>query len=800
MTATRQRIDLHVHSKHAGRFKPFVLGALAVEESHTEPADLYRRCLERGMTMVTITDHDTIAGCLEIAHHGDHVFLSEEVSARFPEDGCIVHVLVWGITEAQHHEIQRLRGNVYELSSWLRAQGILHALAHPFSSVNQRLSQERLRRSLVLFDTLELHNGQKDPTHARLVQEVVAKVDDAMLRRWAERYELEPPPPRRWRLTAGSDDHSGYTMARAWVELDGPPRFSTLAAAIRAGTITTHAHEKTAKSMAHTAMAGTFNHFRAHAEHAPGPQTYGHVIELFSSRALPERIEDLPPVMQRLLPAALETLASTHRLVTPARALAEAHEPGVHDEIYDVVQGTLMRAFRGCVAELLSAARAASPDGIIDELPNLVRLALFNLPYYFGFRFFHGERRRAWALYEGLDVPDPLPRPQRAAVFCDTLDNIDGVSIGLYRITAEMRDAGHEVILCGARTDDGLHVEITEHAVRFPVLGRFALPGYASYELGWPSLVEVVRWLAEQAIDVVAISTPGPMGVVAMLAARLLEIPVVGQYHTDLGAFATHLLGDRTIGRIVEGFTSAFYGGLEEVAVPTAATGRRVEAGGVRPERVRVVPRGVDHERFHPRFASADFWPARGLPGRVILYVGRVSKEKNLPQLVRVFTRLHDRDPSLGLAIVGDGPWREAMQAALAGRLVAFTGVLRSDALSTAFASADMLAFPSATDTFGNVVAESLASGTPAVVSDEGGPAEIVGSDGAGLVLRAGDDDAWVAAIEQLLHRPDLLEDMRGHARARAERFTFERARQAQWTFYADRMRAHREALRVDVR
>src|SRR5690606_26028415 len=101
-------------------------------------------------------DHDTIAGCLEIAHHGDHVFLSEEVSARFPDDGCIVHVLVWGITEAQHHDIQRLRANVVELAAYLREYGILHALAHPFSSVNQRLSQLQLRRSLVLFGTLEL--------------------------------------------------------------------------------------------------------------------------------------------------------------------------------------------------------------------------------------------------------------------------------------------------------------------------------------------------------------------------------------------------------------------------------------------------------------------------------------------------------------------------------------------------------------------------------------------------------------------------------------------------------------------
>ena len=88
-----QRIDLHVHTKYAGRFNPAVLRQLEVDESYTEPKDAYERLLRRGMSLVTITDHDSIQGCLEIAHLGPHVFLSEEVSARFPENGCIVHVL-----------------------------------------------------------------------------------------------------------------------------------------------------------------------------------------------------------------------------------------------------------------------------------------------------------------------------------------------------------------------------------------------------------------------------------------------------------------------------------------------------------------------------------------------------------------------------------------------------------------------------------------------------------------------------------------------------------------------------------
>src|SRR6186713_2004740 len=138
-----QRIDLHVHSKYAGRFNPIVL----------------ERLLRRGMSLVTIADHDAIQGCLEIAHL-PYTFISEEVSARFPENGAIIHVLTYGITEAQHEELQRLRRNVYELVEYIRHQGILSVLAHPFSSVNHRLTPDQLRKSLLMFDTLEVLNGQ----------------------------------------------------------------------------------------------------------------------------------------------------------------------------------------------------------------------------------------------------------------------------------------------------------------------------------------------------------------------------------------------------------------------------------------------------------------------------------------------------------------------------------------------------------------------------------------------------------------------------------------------------------------
>ena len=101
------RADLHVHSKASNRPPEWILRQFGAPESYTEPKEVYRVCRERGMDFVTLSDHDTIDGALEIAHLPG-VFLSEEVTVSFPEDGCEIHLLVTGISEAQKAALQTL--------------------------------------------------------------------------------------------------------------------------------------------------------------------------------------------------------------------------------------------------------------------------------------------------------------------------------------------------------------------------------------------------------------------------------------------------------------------------------------------------------------------------------------------------------------------------------------------------------------------------------------------------------------------------------------------------------------------
>jgi glycosyltransferase involved in cell wall biosynthesis len=208
---------------------------------------------------------------------------------------------------------------------------------------------------------------------------------------------------------------------------------------------------------------------------------------------------------------------------------------------------------------------------------------------------------------------------------------------------------------------------------------------------------------------------------------------------------------------------------------------------GVSARRIHKLPRGVDFSNFHPDKAANGAWRRLGLPesGLKLIYVGRVSREKNLDALADVFPALASRLPGLSLTIVGDGPYRQGLAARLRNRSdVHFTGVVQGDDLAGVFASADLLVFPSLTDTFGNSVVEALASGVPCIVSNQGGPCEIVVDGECGLVFDAGRPGDLETKVIELASDGGRLASFKAKARARALEFTYDRSAEAFWDFY----------------
>jgi glycosyltransferase involved in cell wall biosynthesis len=295
------------------------------------------------------------------------------------------------------------------------------------------------------------------------------------------------------------------------------------------------------------------------------------------------------------------------------------------------------------------------------------------------------------------------------------------------------------------------------------------LPWYGSMRVYYPRVGALRRELRRHRVDVVHVTTPGPVGLAARHLAARLGVPLVGSYHTELGDYTTHLSGSATLGRIVERYVRWYYRPCNPLLVPSAATKELLVARGYAADRLLVWGRGVDARLFAPDRASAALRRAWRVDDRrpAVLYAGRLSKEKGLALVAPLRQLLLRHGLQHRFIFVGDGPMRSALEAMCPDGL--FLGTLPQEEVAAAMASADLFFFPSATDTLGNVVLEAQAAGLPVVVSDRGGPCQHVVPGGTGFVCRADDAESFARAFTLLLTQRTRRIEMGRRAREYAE-------------------------------
>src|SRR5437016_3297509 len=192
------KCDLHIHSRFSARSEEWLFRRFDFPDSYSDPRELHRELLERGMDFVTITDHDTIEGCLKISDL-PNTFVSEQVTTYFPQDPCKIHILVWGITEAQHADIVIVRDNIFALQRYLQAGKIGHAVAHPLYSINGKLDASHLERLILLFKHFEGINGLRDALLSELAQSLFGSLTSDKVAKWGERHRLTPTHPEPWK-------------------------------------------------------------------------------------------------------------------------------------------------------------------------------------------------------------------------------------------------------------------------------------------------------------------------------------------------------------------------------------------------------------------------------------------------------------------------------------------------------------------------------------------------------------------------------------------------------------------------
>ena len=313
----------------------------------------------------------------------------------------------------------------------------------------------------------------------------------------------------------------------------------------------------------------------------------------------------------------------------------------------------------------------------------------------------------------------------RIAYFSECmLPGQDGVSRVLSRVADYHRARGHATQWVTAVPDPAL-AEPQLRTRSIPV------PGYSPYRMsvGWPRQLRAE--LAAFRPDVLHVHAPFWLGWAAARLARQLAVPCVATYHTDFVSYADYH-GAHLLAPLLRELNRRVYNACALTLVPSRTMQASLRQDGI--ARTRVLPHGVDTAAFHPRFRSAAWRQRFGGATCLLLYVGRLVWEKNLALLARVLPDLLARRPDVAFVFVGEGPARAALQRQLPQ--AHFLGYQAGEALATAYASSDALVFPSATETFGNVTLEAMASGLPCLVADAGGSADLVTHRITGLKFR----------------------------------------------------------------
>lgn len=303
----------------------------------------------------------------------------------------------------------------------------------------------------------------------------------------------------------------------------------------------------------------------------------------------------------------------------------------------------------------------------------------------------------------------------RIAIFTDTYaPHVNGVARTLAWLGDALTERGHVVRVF---TVADPRAEQSSDIVRWPGLPFW---GYPELRLAAPTEASVTARLRAWSPHLVHVATPFGVGLAGVSAAARLDVPVVSSYHTSFSAYARSY-GLGALSTPGWHYLRWFHNRTRRTYVPTKTIAGELESH--RFTNVRLWPRGIDAEVFHPRWRSAELRRSWGATDDtiVVAYIGRVAKEKGVDVAVDAVANLHarlgDRRREMIFAVVGDGPHESAVRAR-APKGTLFLGRLAGEKLSAAYASADVLLFPSTTDTFGNVLLEGMASRLAVIAAD----------------------------------------------------------------------------------
>ncbi|MCC6158905.1 MAG: glycosyltransferase [Deltaproteobacteria bacterium] len=762
------RADLHCHSRFSNHPSEWFLKRLGSAESYTDPDFVYSSAKARGMRFVTVTDHNRIEASVYLRDRfPGEAFTGVESTVYFPDNRAKVHILLWGFTEEDFAEIERIRTDIFVFRDFVLERGIAHSVAHAAFSVDNRLRPDQLEKLVLMFNVFEGLNGSRTRSNNANLLKALRDLTPERIEDLRRAHGIEPTGDEPWikGFTGGSDDHAGLFIGQTYTEAEGESVEEFLDSIRRKASC----------------PGGRTDDYKTFAF-----AVYKIAYDFSESRGGLLSRSLLPQISTYLLDrgrrdaghteSAAEMLSRTETNLRTLRSISAGFTGEGSwdmteklDAAYEMISGVLDDLSRELIGQVAVDLERLDIGSLLRNVASALPAAFLTAPFFSTFRHMQRERRLVQHLLEKFS--DGRPSAGRKILwFTDTFADLNGVSATLRTIArvAEERELNIRVATC--LNDHERRRVHTGGVVDLPHIFEFPIPHYPNITLKAPSVLGAMKRIEREAPDEIYISTPGPVGLLALALGKLLGVRTVGVFHTDFTMFAEKITLDESLAEVVDTFMRWFYSACDSVSVPTREYQSILERRGIDPARMTLFHRGIEADLFSPTPDGREYLRDRFhvKDGVNLLFAGRVSREKNVDVLADVYHRLSATRSDINLLIAGDGPYLGELKERVRpnGRVI-FTGALDRTELPRVYSGSDLFVFPSTADTFGMAVLEAQACGLPALVSNEGGPQEIISHGETGWVVDGAGADEWTHSVAGAIEFMDADRDRYDRMRTR---------------------------------
>ena len=749
------RADLHVHSCYSKNPGEWILQRLGTRESYTSTEAIYQQAKAKGNAFVTLTDHNTIEGALELCrNHPDDCFVSTEATAYFPEDGCKIHILCYDISPEQFEVIQSARENIYNLRDYLKSENIACSVAHATFSINNRLKLDHLEKLILLFDVFEGINGTRGKEGNQVWNHLLENLTPEDVERLQKKHRLDTWSDTPWikGITGGSDDHAGLYMGYTYTitEASGKAEF-----------INNIRNRKTAAGGRHgNFKALAYAIFKIASEHVRQKQSNVQGLAGLLSNILFQKSG--PGLKEKIFIKKLGLRKSRRDqlmagFLTRLNDITQSGKANGPDWQIDQAYNALAELMDDFSAEIGSniekGFRGQETQDILQYISSTLPVVIFATPFISTLRLLSKSRQLNEQLIESFKLR-PQGSPKKVIWFSDTIADLNGVSITMNELAQQAKKQGAPLQIAGCLASHEESHPIADRILKLPRIYEVTPDFYNAHTARFPSLMRSLDIIAEQRPDKIVISTPGPVGLTAWLASSLLGIPCTGVYHTDFAKQFEDIVNDKSVVDMIERYINWFYSHMDEIRVPSSYYITQLADQGIDRSCMKLFKRGLDKSflQINDELISSARrkWFKEDKP--TLLYSGRLGKEKNLYLLINIYNRLKAQELDFRLIFAGDGP-EKAMLEEMSNneRDIIFTGRLEREELKAVYHLSDLFVFPSDTDTFGMSVLEAQSLGLPSIVSKLGGPKEIIKDGVTGYSYSSDSVEEWTNSCKAVI-------------------------------------------------